>query len=367
MKTLFAALLLSMMMPAIALASDALDRAGAAQALLGTAAQKLADAETAPDRITALTAAVRAYEAGLESLRESVRQAAVRERVIRESFEAERAQVAQLLGALQTVERTPDPVRLVHPSGPLGAARAGMMVSDLTPDIARRALELRTRLEELNALQQVQASANAELQAGLDGVQTARLALSDAVARRVRVPVEANPDPVVLGLLSAASETLDQFVSALTKYDLPAAAKGFSDRQGRLNMPLPALVLHGFDAPDKAGIRRPGLVLAARDRTLVSTPAAASVRYVGTLLDYGNVIVLEPEPRYLLILAGLEEVYVSAGEIVAEDAPLGLMGGTGETPVRFAGGQGRQETLYLELRHDGQPVDPAQWFVTDKD
>jgi septal ring factor EnvC (AmiA/AmiB activator) len=41
------------------------------------------------------------------------------------------------------------------------------------------------------------------------------------------------------------------------------------------------------------------LVLATRPNALVTTPWPSSVRYAGPLLDYGNVIILEPESDYL--------------------------------------------------------------------
>jgi septal ring factor EnvC (AmiA/AmiB activator) len=47
----------------------------------------------------------------------------------------------------------------------------------------------------------------------------------------------------------------------------------------------------------------------------VTTPWPASVRYAGPLLDYGNVIILEPEADYLLIVAGLATLFVQAGEL----------------------------------------------------
>jgi septal ring factor EnvC (AmiA/AmiB activator) len=51
------------------------------------------------------------------------------------------------------------------------------------------------------------------------------------------------------------------------------------------------------------------------------------VRYAGPLLDYGNVIILEPEADYLLIMAGFATLFVQAGELLQGDAPLGLMPG----------------------------------------
>jgi septal ring factor EnvC (AmiA/AmiB activator) len=62
-------------------------------------------------------------------------------------------------------------------------------------------------------------------------------------------------------------------------------------------LPLPVLgtVLRRFDEADAAGVARPGPGAATRPNALATTPWPASVRYAGPLLDYGNVIILEPE------------------------------------------------------------------------
>ena len=97
----------------------------------------------------------------------------------------------------------------------------------------------------------------------------------------------------------------------------------------------------------------------------------ALVRYRGPLLDYGNVMILEPGDGYLLILAGFDQVYGQAGEVVSKGDALGLMGGReGDASDILApdgGGAGASgsETLYVELRKDGQPVDPLSWFVPE--
>jgi septal ring factor EnvC (AmiA/AmiB activator) len=104
---------------------------------------------------------------------------------------------------------------------------------------------------------------------------------------------------------------------------------------------------------------------------LLTTPWPSSVRHAGPLLDYGNVVILEPEADYLLILAGLGEVFVEAGQLVRAEAPLGLMPGpeaAGEeliVPAADTGGAILSETLYLELREDGRPVDPEDWFALE--
>ena len=123
-------------------ADPALSAQRAAQ-LLERAALAMAEAEDARDRVDALTETIRAYEDGLAALREGMRRAAIREQSITVVFEAEQERLGRLLGVLQSMQAAPAPLLLIHPNGPVGTARSGMIVSDITPAVAEEALELR--------------------------------------------------------------------------------------------------------------------------------------------------------------------------------------------------------------------------------
>lgn len=361
-----AMLLWALAAQAAAATEDPVVRADQAVGQLDRARALLEAAPSAPDRVAALTEAVRAFELGLAAIRGSTRAALIREQAILDGLAAEQARLSDLLGVLQTISRTPEPVLLVHPDGPLGLARAGMIVSEVTPAVAAEAERLNARLRELEAMRQVQDQAELQLEEALVDIQTARSALSEVISQRVRLPDGPGADPVLLGVLSASSESLSEFVDGLASLDLPPMTEtDFEAAKGDLPLPVSARPLRGFGEADLAGIERPGLLLAAPAEALVTAPLAMTVRYVGTLLDYGNVVVLEPQADYLLILAGMDKLYVEAGDVVSRNAPLGLMGGTTPAFDRTDGGQTRQETLYMELRYSGDAVDPAEWFVTD--
>lgn len=339
---------------------------------LEAAATALGQVRNAEDRVAALAATIRAYEDGLEGLRAGLRQATIRERVIETRLRADETRLADLLGALQMIGRTPAPVMLAHPDGPVGSARAGMMLAEVAPALQVQAQALRGDLEGLQLIRQTRAAAISQLEGALTEVQQARVALSEAVSARAgNIPLRASP--ATLRALVDNAATLDAFAEGLAETSpndaaLPdAAIAGFTAAQGQLPLPVRGTLLHGFNGFDQAGIERPGWVLATAPGALVAAPSAATLRYAGPLLDYGNVIVLEPQSDYLIVMAGLGTLYGHAGEIVQKGAPLGLMGGI-DVPNRLnGGGQTRRETLYLELRHRGQPIDPAPWFARDRD
>lgn len=351
------------------------EAARAAAAQLEAASITLQEADGARDRVTALTGTVQAYEAGLAAMRDGLRRASLRERQLASALKAREDDVAQLLAVLQTMGQAPAPTLLLHPSGPTGTARSGMILTDVMPALKARAEALRRDLDEVSLLRELQEGAVARLQNGLSGVQQARTKLSQAIADRTDLPHRFFEDPVKTALLIASTETLEGFASGLAEIpdgrETPIELPDITLRKGSLQLPVQARVLRRFQEEDAAGIRRPGLVLATRPNALVITPAAATIRYRGPLLDYGNVVILEPKPGVLFVLAGLETVFGNTGEVLPEGSAVGLMGGNdpeiGAILSQTSDGTGtdRSETLYIEVRQGKTPVDPETWFRTN--
>ena len=368
------ALLVAMMLPLPALAQETTGRLAAETAMraaddLRAARETLSLASRAEDRITALSETVRAYETGLSALRSGLRQVTIQERALSSAFETRRTQIASLLGVLTTMERAPAPLLLLHPTGPLGTARSGQMIADLTPALQAEADALKFDLETLQLLRGLQETAATDLEAGLSGVQVARAQLASAMSQRIDLPRRFVSDPVAMGALVEGAETLTAFATGLS--DLPEAslAPVEGPTVGTLDLPVAGRILRRFQETDAAGIRRPGWIVATQPASLVTSPVDATIRYAGPLLDYGKVIVLEPAQGSLLILAGLREIYGTTGEIITQSAPVGLMGGALPsaddflTETREGGGTQASESLYIEVREAGAPVDPATWFA----
>ncbi|NUB44835.1 peptidoglycan DD-metalloendopeptidase family protein [Fertoebacter nigrum] len=351
-------------------ALTAAEQATAAAADLQTAVAALDEATGARDRVAALTRTIGAYEQGLAALREGLRQASIREAALALQFEAKRERVAQIVGVLSRMEADPGPLLLLHPSGPLGTARSGMILTEVTPALQAEAETLRRELQEMRDLRALQAGAADTLTNGLQVAQAARTALSQAISDRTTLPKRFTEDPDVLRGLLESADTLEAFAGGLTLDDSETGTiRDFSAARGTLPLPVLGTVLRRANESDAAGVRRPGVVLGARPRSLVTAPWASTIRYRGPLLDYGNVMILEPGGGYLLILAGLETVYGDVGEVIAAGAPLGLMGGGEPGVTEFlgsaqdGGGARESETLYMELRQGAAPVDPAEWFA----
>ena len=351
--------------PALA-AADAADAIGAATARVTEAGAGLAGAEAEPVNLARLADAVSAYEAAVAALAAGVAQADGRTLALRDGFAARRTEIMRLLAALEAISRSPVPRRGIHPDGPLGAARAAAMVDRLEPALRSEATALAGEVAALRAAEDVQAGGETALAAAEARLAAARSALATALA--AAVPPAEGPEVSALTRMARDSESLTALATALARAEGPAPPA--SADAGPLRWPVAGAVARHFNEPDAAGVRRPGIVLAAPALAIVRAPADAVVRYAGPFLEYGYVTVLEPEAGTMVVLAGLAQLQIATGATVRRGDLLGLMGGhspeveesTGPVPDT---GTGPGETLYIEIRQGRGPVDPEPLFRGD--
>lgn len=346
----------------------------AAQAQLLVAQESLAEAESASDRVSALTDVVMGYETGLAAMRAGLREVSAQRDVLQQDLNQRSGEVAQLLGALQSLSRTPPPLSSLHPNGPLDTIRAGMIIADVTPAMQAQVTTLRTQMDALEDLTVLQETTSARLRDGLQGAQDARAALGTAIQNRAPLPQRFIEDPIQTALLIANTDTLGSFASGLMDA-VPAGPENTNAlaAKGALTLPVTGKLRRPFNTADAAGVTRPGVILAAAPNALVTAPLPATILFRGPLLSYENVIILEPTAGVMFIFAGLSEVYGQPGDIVPAGAPLGILGGDlPQTDANLTTNTGQDsgtppQTLYLEVRDRQTPVDPATWFALEQE
>ena len=355
--------------------NEAAEEAARAADMLRNATGQLDEALSKDDQVASLTQMIRAYEQGLSALRDGLRRAGIREQEIRAEFDARRERLGRVVGVMTAMQRSPETMLLLHPAGPEASARAGMILSAVAPGLQTEAEEMRQQLDEIRTVRTLQLNAANTLAQGLGQVQEARRLLASAVTDRSDLPVRFGEDPEELTSLVQSADTLDAFASGIVgmEQDVGAPMADFEGAQGSLPLPVLGTVLRRYNEADAAGVERPGLVITTGPAALVTTPWAATIRYRGPLLDYGNVMIVEPARGYLMIFAGLAQVFGETGDVLAAGDPVGLMGGTEPSAQEFGaefvanaalGSDGGQsETLYVELRKSKETLDPAEWFV----
>ena len=350
--------------PALA-KDDPLTETQAALAALGEADQTLTAAETAEDQRAALSQSVTAFERALQAIRAGERDLKRAERTLTAELQEDRAEIARLANTLIRMQKLEEGAMLIHPGGITDRIHAALAVERVTPVLKAASDEVAAKLSDLAILREALGKAETSAKAGLVRMRWAREELRRALSTNPAPPSDMAD---ALETVAAASRTLDlliEGINALQGEGLPInlPTSDLAERFGKLALPVEGELVSTFGDPGDQGEVERGATIVTGGGAFVRTPFDATVRYVGPFLGYGNVIVLEPAPDILLVLAGMKKVYVRPEEIVSDGAVLGEM--PGETATEWPAPQ--TETLYVELRRGGSPVDPAGWFGANKE
>ncbi|MGB0661038.1 MAG: murein hydrolase activator EnvC family protein [Mangrovicoccus sp.] len=308
---------------------------------LDQAAAKLRAAQTAADRQSALTQAIRGFEAALIQARAQQRDLEAEARAAEAALEQESAELGRIISVLMQNGPDTGPASTSHPQGALAAARAEMLAGTLSQQLAQLATPIAADLEELRTRRDQLAEFEAAIARALSDAHTARQTLlAGSSAPMTEIAVSSN---------SLAAQLRD----------LPSTRRAAPPKQ----LPLPVLSDRLETSPTR-------LTLSAAPAAIVTAPSPASVVFAGRVTNQGVTLVLDLGGARYLMLSGLASSLVQTGQSVTKDTALGFLPSLSEdtnplNPQKDTGSAG-QAALYIEAREAERAVDPAAWFRLDE-
>ncbi|HET9232261.1 MAG TPA: peptidoglycan DD-metalloendopeptidase family protein [Vitreimonas sp.] len=117
--------------------------------------------------------------------------------------------------------------------------------------------------------------------------------------------------------------------------------------------PAQGSIVRNYGAREGQGPAAQGATLHTRSSAQIVSPAAGEVAYAGLFRSYGNVLILNVDGGYVLVLTGLETITVQAGETVRAGQPIGEMPSSDTAAPE----------LYVEVRREGRTIDPGRWLA----
>lgn len=132
--------------------------------------------------------------------------------------------------------------------------------------------------------------------------------------------------------------------------------KPFSQAQGQLPFPARGRIISRYGQQNEVGTVTKGITIETRAAAQVIAPYGGQVVFSGQFRGYGLLLIIEHGEGYHTLLAGMDRIDSSVGQRVVAGEPVGVMGQTEGKP-----------TLYVELRRNGQPVNPLPWLTARKD
>jgi murein hydrolase activator len=348
-----------------------------------------------------IAAQVRTIESRIDDAEARLRPLDSRERQIKGSLDSRRAEVIEVLAALQRAGRRAPPALLVRPEDALQSLRTAMLLGSVVPELRARAVKLTDDLSELVTLRKTIATERDRLATDRDRLREDQTRLAALVDERQRKQSTVEKDMEAEGTRALAlSKQVDslQGLIARMEQDLKSAAKAaaaasqqgtpttvngqpnlgglkdparrspaiaFASAKGLLALPANGVKIREFGTSDGAGGVEKGISLATRAGAQVTTPCDGWVVYAGPFRSYGQLLILNAGGGYHVLIAGMERISVNIGQFVLTGEPVATMGTTSRVASILAT-NASQPVLYVEFRKDGTPIDPGPWWAANE-
>ncbi|MCK1406755.1 peptidoglycan DD-metalloendopeptidase family protein [Bradyrhizobium sp. 76] len=352
---------------------------------------------------------VRTVETKIDEAEVRLRSLNGREQAMRSSLDLRRADIVEVLAALQRAGRRTPPALLVRPEDALQSLRTAMLLGAVVPELRGRAEKIASELGELVALRKTIATERDQLASDRDKVRNDQTRLAALVDERQRQQASREKDldaenarAVALsrqvgdlqGLiakmeqdLQSAAKAAEKAAEAARQAEAKAAANAaasaktgpgaFKDRsrttpamafaaaKGLLPLPVNGNKIRDFGGSDGLGGVQKGISLATRPGSQVTTPCDGWVVYAGPFRSYGQLLILNAGGGYHVLIAGMERISVNIGQFVLTGEPVATMGSTSQVASILAT-NASQPVLYVEFRKDGTPIDPGPWWAANE-
>lgn len=328
-----------------------------------------------------------------------------REQAMRTSLDSRRADIVEVLAALQRAGRRTPPALLVRPEDALQSLRTAMLLGAVVPELRGRAEKIAGEIGELVALRKTIAGERDQLASDRDRVRNDQTRLTALVDERQRQQAAREKDldaensrAIALsrqvgdlqGLiakmeqdLQSAAKAAEKAAEAAKQAEAKAAANvkpgpgAFKDRsrttpamafaaaRGLLPLPVNGNKIRDFGGSDGLGGVQKGISLVTKPGSQVTTPCDGWVVYAGPFRSYGQLLILNAGGGYHVLIAGMERISVNIGQFVLTGEPVATMGTTSQVASILAT-NASQPVLYVEFRKDGTPIDPGPWWATNE-
>jgi septal ring factor EnvC (AmiA/AmiB activator) len=320
----------------------------------------------------------------------------------KEVFQERRRDLVALLAALERMARRPPESLIAMPAPPQDVMRGAAVLRAVLPPLNDKVEALRGDLAQLARLgdqiaqgqrtAKARAAALESRRADLDALLARTLEMrkqaqtrSAAEAERVRkLAAKAADLGDLVGRLDAdtAKAQEEQDVGPAAAPEAPEAApeaaleaapeqqqlalapapadrapilippKPFSQEKGRIRFPARGTIVHKFGERGD-GPKSRGIVISTRAEAQVVAPYDGRVAFAGPFRGYGQLLIISQGEGYHVLLAGLSRIDCVVGQWLLAGEPVGVMG-----PAENGDPQ-----LYIELRHDGEPINPLPWLA----
>ena len=128
----------------------------------------------------------------------------------------------------------------------------------------------------------------------------------------------------------------------------------FMAARGNIPFPVKGNIIKKYGEMTDSGLSSKGITIKTRPNAQVISPYDGTVLFAGPFRGYGELLIIEHGDGYHTLLAGIGRLDTSVGQSLLAGEPVGIMVADSNP------------SLYIEIRKNGQPVNPSTWLTNKK-
>lgn len=341
--------------------------------------------ESLREEIVAAARSAQDNEDLLSALESRVRSLGQKEKQLQAHLGDRETQMAAVLGGLERLAMRPPEILALQPGHHDDTIRSAILLRSVVPELRKKAGALREELSGLSAIRRELSSRRTELAtatAKLDRQHTrlaalykrkARLAETTraerkaAAGRAEKLARNAGDLRDLLAKLEDERRRREAAAKRQASLSIPKPATpkppvrirhvpdpSLDTQRGGMAMPARGQIVMRYGEETEEGLSARGMTIRTRPGAQVIAPATGTVAFAGPFRGYGLLLIMEHSGGYHVLLSGMSRIDAAVGQSLRSGEPVGIMG------------PGDGTRLYVELRRDGQPVNPLPWLSARK-
>ena len=312
--------------------------------------------------------AVQNGEAALSKLERKLANSKRREAAARRSILARRAEMAATLAALQRLALRPPETLIASPRKANALVRSALVLRATLPGLERKIMPLKRRAAILANARAAGARRGAAIRRTTAKLAGDRARLASIIGRhralRRRTAKQRAEASASLRALAAEASGLRDLLRRVQRQakvrrasragprhrprSRPKLIRIFTAAGSRIALPVRGRIVRRFGQRTASGAGSKGIVIQARRGAQVVATFDGQIVFAGPFRDYGQILIIAHGGGYHTLIAGLSRIDVSVNQWLVANEPVGAMSLTHSDNTK----------LYLEMRRNGQPINP---------
>ncbi|WP_209315816.1 murein hydrolase activator EnvC family protein [Haematospirillum jordaniae] len=335
--------------------------------------------ETLREEIVAAARSAQDNEELLSALERRVRDLGQKEKDLQAHLGDRESQMATVLSGLERLAIRPPEVLVLQPGHHDDTIRSAILLRAVIPELQKKAGSLRKELAGLSTIRRELSTRRAELATAVNKLDRQHARLATLYARKAKLAESTEAERKAAAnraeqlarnagdlrdLLAkleedrrrreAESKRLARLAMPKPPTPAPGPVPSLESQRGTMALPARGQIVMRYGEETEEGLSARGVTIRTRPGAQVTAPATGTVAFAGPFRGYGLLLIMEHSGGYHVLLSGMSRIDAVVGQSLRSGEPVGIMG------------PGDGTRLYVELRRDGQPVNPLPWLSARK-